>query len=49
LFVIHQFYEAARKSLHLVGYEGKVHIPDVPGPGLEWDEPAVTAHLADNF
>jgi L-alanine-DL-glutamate epimerase-like enolase superfamily enzyme len=28
---------------------GKVHIPDVPGIGLEWDEKAVAAHLADNF
>jgi hypothetical protein len=25
------------------------HIPDVPGLGLEWDEKAVAAHLADNF
>jgi mandelate racemase len=28
---------------------GKLHIPDVPGIGLEWDEKAVAAHLADNF
>ena len=28
---------------------GKLHIPDVPGVGLEWDEKAVAAHLADNF
>jgi hypothetical protein len=31
---------------------GKLHIPDVPdvpGVGLEWDEKAVDAHLADNF
>jgi mandelate racemase len=28
---------------------GKLHIPDVPGLGLEWDEKAVAAHLADNF
>jgi hypothetical protein len=26
---------------------GKLHIPDVPGIGLEWDEKAVAAHLAD--
>ena len=29
--------------------DGKLHIPDVPGVGLEWDEKAVPAHLADNF
>ncbi len=29
--------------------DGKLHIPDVPGFGLEWDEKAVAAHLADNF
>src|SRR5215813_3718519 len=29
--------------------DGKLHIPDVPGIGLEWDEKAVVAHLADNF
>ena len=29
--------------------DGKLHIPDVPGLGLEWDEKAVAAHLADNF
>jgi mandelate racemase len=28
---------------------GKLHIPDVPGIGLEWDEKAVAAHLADQF
>jgi mandelate racemase len=28
---------------------GELHIPDVPGVGLEWDEKAVAAHLADNF
>jgi mandelate racemase len=28
---------------------GKLNIPDVPGIGLEWDEKAVAAHLADNF
>jgi mandelate racemase len=28
--------------------DGKLHIPDVPGVGLEWDEKAVAAHLADN-
>jgi L-alanine-DL-glutamate epimerase-like enolase superfamily enzyme len=29
--------------------DGNLHIPDVPGVGLEWDEKAVAAHLADNF
>ena len=29
--------------------DGKLHIPDVPGIGLEWDEKAVAAHLADNL
>ena len=29
--------------------DGKLNIPDVPGAGLEWDEKAVAAHLADNF
>jgi mandelate racemase len=29
--------------------DGKLHVPDVPGIGLEWDEKAVAAHLADNF
>jgi mandelate racemase len=29
--------------------DGKVHIPDMPGVGLEWDEKAIAAHLADNF
>ena len=29
--------------------DGKLHIPDVPGVGLDWDEKAVTAHLVDNF
>jgi len=28
---------------------GELHIPDMPGVGLEWDEKAVAAHLADNF
>ena len=27
--------------------DGWLHIPDVPGVGLEWDEEAVAAHLAD--
>ncbi len=26
--------------------DGHVHVPDVPGVGLEWDEAAVAAHLA---
>jgi len=26
---------------------GMLHIPDVPGVGLDWNEDAVTAHLAD--
>jgi mandelate racemase len=29
--------------------DGQLHIPNVPGIGLEWDEKAVAAHLADNF
>jgi mandelate racemase len=29
--------------------DGKLHIPNVPGAGLEWDEKVVAAHLADNF
>jgi mandelate racemase len=29
--------------------DGELHIPDVAGVGLEWDEKAVAAHLADNF
>jgi mandelate racemase len=29
--------------------DGNLHIPDVPGVGLEWDEKAVAAHLADDF
>jgi mandelate racemase len=29
--------------------DGKLHIPDVPGVGLEWDEKAVAVHLADSF
>jgi mandelate racemase len=29
--------------------DGKLRIPDVPGVGLECDEKAVAAHLADNF
>jgi mandelate racemase len=28
---------------------GELHIPNVPGLGLEWDEKAVAAHLVDNF
>jgi mandelate racemase len=28
---------------------GELLIPDVPGVGLEWDEKAVDAHLADDF
>jgi mandelate racemase len=28
---------------------GKVHIPDVPGVGLEWDEKVVATHLSDSF
>jgi mandelate racemase len=28
---------------------GQLQIPDVPGIGIEWDEKAVAAHLADNF
>jgi mandelate racemase len=28
--------------------DGQLHIPDVPGVGLAWDEAAVAAHLADN-
>jgi mandelate racemase len=26
--------------------QGRLHVPDVPGLGLEWDEAVVTAHLA---
>ena len=30
--------------------DGRMHIPDTPGVGLEWDEKAVAAaHLADTF
>jgi hypothetical protein len=29
--------------------DGKLHIPDVPGVGLEWDEKVVAEYLADNF
>jgi mandelate racemase len=29
--------------------DGKLHIPDVPGIGLEWDEKAVAAHLANGL
>ena len=29
--------------------DGELHIPDVPGMGLEWDEKAVAVHLVDNF
>jgi len=28
--------------------DGFLHIPDIPGTGLEWDEKAVAAHLADS-
>jgi mandelate racemase len=28
---------------------GKLHIPDVPGIGLDWDEKAVAAHMADDL
>jgi len=27
--------------------DGLIHIPDVPGIGLEWNEDAVTANRAD--
>ena len=29
--------------------DGKLPIPDSPDLGLEWDEKALTAHLAGNF
>jgi len=29
--------------------DGLLHIPDTTGTGLEWDEKAVAAHLADSF
>ena len=29
--------------------DGKPHIPDVPGIGLEWDEKAVATRLADSL
>ena len=29
--------------------DGELQIPDVPGVGLEWDEKAVSANLAENF
>jgi mandelate racemase len=29
--------------------DSKLHIPNVSGVGLEWNEKAVSAHLADNF
>jgi L-alanine-DL-glutamate epimerase-like enolase superfamily enzyme len=29
--------------------DGKLHIPDVQGIGLEWDEKAVAVHMADDF
>ncbi|MCH7711788.1 MAG: mandelate racemase [Proteobacteria bacterium] len=29
--------------------DSELHIPDVPGVGLEWDEKAVAANLADSF
>ena len=38
--ILHQPYEVK---------DGKLHIPDAPGVGLEWDEKAVAAHLADNL
>jgi mandelate racemase len=28
--------------------DSKLHIPDVPGTGIAWDEEAVAAHLVDN-
>jgi mandelate racemase len=31
------------------GKDGLLHIPDVPGIGLEWNEDAVTANRADFF
>jgi mandelate racemase len=27
--------------------DGRLHIPDVPGIGLEWNEGAVTAHQVE--
>src|SRR5580693_7415366 len=29
--------------------DGSLHIPDLPGIGLEWDEKAIAAHLAESF
>jgi L-alanine-DL-glutamate epimerase-like enolase superfamily enzyme len=29
--------------------EGKLHVADVQGIGLEWDEKVVAAHLVDDF
>ncbi len=29
--------------------DSELQIPDVPGVGLEWDEKAVSANLADSF
>jgi mandelate racemase len=29
--------------------DGNLHIPDLPGIGLQWDEKAVAAHLAGKF
>jgi len=29
--------------------DGRLHIPDVPGLGVEWDEKVVAAHPADSF
>jgi mandelate racemase len=29
--------------------DGRLHIPNVPGVGLEWDEKAVATHLVDDF
>ncbi len=28
--------------------DSQLHIPDVPGVGLSWDEKAVAAHLVDS-
>jgi mandelate racemase len=29
--------------------DGRLHIPDLPGTGIEWDEKAVARHLVDGF
>jgi mandelate racemase len=29
--------------------DSELHIPDLPGSGIDWDEKAVAAHLADDF